>query len=122
MPDVNALKDWHSRYLAEHAQAIGADLRQLQELAAARVELLRGPDVELAFLALAVGVLAGGEGKRMGGLKPDRIFHGELEGFFLSDEEILELTYITAMYEMHATISRALRPSAYGCLARMIDA
>lgn len=27
----------------------------------------------------------------------------------LPDEEILELTYITAMYEMHATISRALR-------------
>jgi len=27
----------------------------------------------------------------------------------LSDEEILELTYITAMYEMHATMSRALR-------------
>lgn len=27
----------------------------------------------------------------------------------LTDEEILELTYITAMYEMHATISRALR-------------
>jgi alkylhydroperoxidase family enzyme len=27
----------------------------------------------------------------------------------LSDEEILELTYITAMYEMHATITRALR-------------
>jgi alkylhydroperoxidase family enzyme len=27
----------------------------------------------------------------------------------LSDEEILELTYITCMYEMHATICRALR-------------
>jgi alkylhydroperoxidase family enzyme len=27
----------------------------------------------------------------------------------LSDEEILEFTYITAMYEMHATMSRALR-------------
>jgi hypothetical protein len=27
----------------------------------------------------------------------------------LSDEEILELTYITAMYEMHATMTRALR-------------
>jgi alkylhydroperoxidase family enzyme len=27
----------------------------------------------------------------------------------LCDEEILELTYITAMYEMHATMSRALR-------------
>ena len=27
----------------------------------------------------------------------------------LSDEEILELTYITALYEMHATMTRALR-------------
>jgi alkylhydroperoxidase family enzyme len=27
----------------------------------------------------------------------------------LSDEEILELTYITAMYDMHAVMSRALR-------------
>ncbi|MEP5763530.1 MAG: carboxymuconolactone decarboxylase family protein [Halieaceae bacterium] len=27
----------------------------------------------------------------------------------LSDEEILELTYVTALYEMHATMSRALR-------------
>ncbi len=27
----------------------------------------------------------------------------------LSDEEILEFTYITALYEMHATMSRALR-------------
>ena len=28
---------------------------------------------------------------------------------FLSDEEILELTYITALYDMHAVMSRALR-------------
>ena len=27
----------------------------------------------------------------------------------LSDEAILELTYITCMYEMHATMTRALR-------------
>jgi len=27
----------------------------------------------------------------------------------LSDEEILELTYTTATYDMHATMSRALR-------------
>jgi alkylhydroperoxidase family enzyme len=27
----------------------------------------------------------------------------------LSDEEILELTYVTCLYEMHATMSRALR-------------
>ena len=28
---------------------------------------------------------------------------------FWSDEEILEFTYSTCMYEMHATIARALR-------------
>ena len=28
---------------------------------------------------------------------------------FLSDHEILELTYITCMYDMHAVMSRALR-------------
>ncbi|MBU6227828.1 MAG: carboxymuconolactone decarboxylase family protein, partial [Acidobacteria bacterium] len=27
----------------------------------------------------------------------------------LSDEQVLELTYITAMYDMHAVMSRALR-------------
>ena len=27
----------------------------------------------------------------------------------MSDEQILELTYITALYEMHAVMSRALR-------------
>lgn len=27
----------------------------------------------------------------------------------LGDEEILELTYVTALYEMHATMCRALR-------------
>ena len=38
---------------------------------------------------------------------PDSLF-AELKSH-LSDEEILELTYITAMYEMHAIITRALR-------------
>jgi len=42
-----------------------------------------------------------------GGRVPDDLF-ATLRGH-LSDEEILELTYITAMYEMHATICRALR-------------
>lgn len=42
-----------------------------------------------------------------GGRVPDAIFDALKE--HLSDEEILELTYITAMYEMHATMSRALR-------------
>ena len=42
-----------------------------------------------------------------GGRVPDGLFARLKE--FLSDEEILELTYITGLYEMHATICRALR-------------
>lgn len=42
-----------------------------------------------------------------GGRVPDAVF--ETLRNHLDDEEILELTYITAMYEMHATICRALR-------------
>ena len=38
---------------------------------------------------------------------PDAVF-AKLQGF-LSDEEILELSFITGMYAMHAMISRALR-------------
>ena len=42
-----------------------------------------------------------------GGRTPDAVF-AKLKSF-LSDEEILELTYITALYEMHAIMCRALR-------------
>jgi len=42
-----------------------------------------------------------------GGRTPDALF-AELERH-LSHEEILELTYITCLYEMHATMCRALR-------------
>lgn len=41
------------------------------------------------------------------GRVPDALFDQLCER--LSDEEILELTYITAMYEMHALITKALR-------------
>lgn len=43
----------------------------------------------------------------MGGRVPEEIF-SEMKKY-LSDEEILEFTYITTTYEMHATMSRALR-------------
>ena len=43
----------------------------------------------------------------MGGRVPEEIFT-EMKKH-LSDEEILEFTYITMTYEMHATMSRALR-------------
>ncbi len=46
--------------------------------------------------------LVGGNGR-----VPDALFAQLREE--LSDEEILELTYVTCMYEMHAIMSRALR-------------
>ncbi len=42
-----------------------------------------------------------------GGRTPDGLFEALQE--HLTDEEILEFTYITCMYEMHATMCRALR-------------
>ena len=42
-----------------------------------------------------------------GGRVPDALFDALREN--LSDEEILELTYITCTYDMHATMSKALR-------------
>ena len=42
-----------------------------------------------------------------GGRVPDAVFDALRSG--LGDEEILELTYITCTYDMHATMSRALR-------------
>jgi alkylhydroperoxidase family enzyme len=42
-----------------------------------------------------------------GGRTPDGVF-AALKSF-LSDEEILELTYITALYDMHAVMTKALR-------------
>jgi alkylhydroperoxidase family enzyme len=42
-----------------------------------------------------------------GGRTPDGVFEALRAG--LSDAEILELTYVTCTYEMHATICRALR-------------
>lgn len=56
---------------------------------------------ERAVLAYADGLVLDG------GRIADGVF-AALKGF-LSDEQILELTYITCLYEMHATMSRALR-------------
>ena len=44
---------------------------------------------------------------RDGGRVPDALFD-QLRGF-LSDEQILEFTYVTMTYELHATMCRALR-------------
>ncbi|MEZ5244169.1 MAG: carboxymuconolactone decarboxylase family protein [Acidimicrobiales bacterium] len=57
--------------------------------------------VERAVLAYADALVL------QGGRVPDAVFDALRQD--LSDEEILELTYITCTYDMHATMSRALR-------------
>lgn len=56
---------------------------------------------ERAVLAYTDGLVADG------GRVADGVFDALKK--FLSDKEILELTYITALYDMHAVITRALR-------------
>ncbi|HUP87427.1 MAG TPA: carboxymuconolactone decarboxylase family protein [Acidimicrobiales bacterium] len=58
-------------------------------------------DEERAVLAYTDGLV--GENGRV----PDGVFAALQQ--HLDDEQILELTYITALYEMHAIMSRALR-------------
>ena len=58
-------------------------------------------EVERVVLAYT-DALVGGDGR-----VPEDLFDQLRQ--HLSDEQILELTYVTAMYEMHAIICRALR-------------
>lgn len=58
-------------------------------------------ELERAVLAYTDGLVLDG------GRVPDGVF--EVLREHLGDPEILQLTYITAMYDMHATICRALR-------------
>ncbi|AKE91425.1 MULTISPECIES: carboxymuconolactone decarboxylase family protein [Rhodococcus] len=61
----------------------------------------RFSELERAVLAYTDGLVLGG------GRVPDEVF--ALLRAHLSDQEIMELTYITCMYDMHATICRALK-------------
>ncbi|MFE4503187.1 carboxymuconolactone decarboxylase family protein [Rhodococcus sp. NPDC056743] len=58
-------------------------------------------DIERAVLAYTDGLVYDG------GRVPDEVFSA-LKAH-LSDKQIMELTYITCMYDMHATICRALK-------------
>lgn len=81
-------------------RALGMDEAKIAAIAAWQVADCWSP-LERAVLAYTDAlVLAGGR-------VPDGVF-ATLKAH-LSDEQILELTYITCLYEMHATMSRALR-------------
>ncbi len=81
-------------------RAIGIPEEKIAAIPAWQVAECFGP-VERALLAYTDALVYDG------GRVADDVF-AALQSH-LSDEEILEFTYITALYEMHATMSRALR-------------
>ncbi len=64
--------------------------------------------VATVFSAAERAVLAYADALVNEGGRVSNILFEELK-VYLNDEEILELTYITTLYDMHATISKALR-------------
>lgn len=73
-----------------------------------KIESIRGWSVATCYSPIERAVLAYADALVIeGGRVPDAVFEAlRLE---LDDTEILELTYVTCLYEMHATMSRALR-------------
>jgi alkylhydroperoxidase family enzyme len=82
------------------ARAVGFSEEQIQAIPAWSVADCFSP-IERAVLAYTDCLVL------EGGRVPDGVFEALRKE--LSDTEILELTYITCTYDMHATMSRALR-------------
>jgi alkylhydroperoxidase family enzyme len=81
-------------------RAAGLEEEKIQAIPAWQVSTVFSP-VERAVLALTDAIVLDG------GRVADDVFSQLRE--HLTDEAILELSYITTMYEMHATLSRLLR-------------
>jgi alkylhydroperoxidase family enzyme len=82
------------------ARSVGLSEEQIGAIPAWGVAECFSP-LERAVLAYADGLVLDG------GRVPDGVFDALRAG--LSEEEILELTYVVCLYEMHATMCRALR-------------
>jgi alkylhydroperoxidase family enzyme len=88
---------------SQHCKACrsaGLDEEKIEAIPAWEVATCFSP-VERAVLAYTDALVL------QGGRVAEGVFAALRE--HLSDEEILEFTYVTCMYEMHATMSRALR-------------
>jgi alkylhydroperoxidase family enzyme len=82
------------------ARAVGLSEEQIRAIKGWSVATCYSP-LERAVLAYTDCLVL------QGGRVPDDVFDALREG--LGDVEILELTYVTCMYDMHAVMSRALR-------------
>jgi alkylhydroperoxidase family enzyme len=84
----------------KQARQLGMDEAKIAAVPAWSVADVYSP-VERAVLAYADGLVLGG------GRVPDDVFAALRS--HLSDEQVLELTYTTCLYDMHAVMARALR-------------
>lgn len=93
-----------SRFVySQHVKAcreVGLPEEKIQAIRAWSVADVYSP-IERAVLAYTDALVL------QGGRVPDEVFDALRDG--LSEEEILELTYIVCTYDMHATLSKALR-------------
>ncbi len=77
-------------------------------IAEEKIAAIPGWEVSNLFTPIERAVLAYTDALVLGGGRVDDALFAALKAE-LTDEQILELTYITCMYEMHATMCRALR-------------
>ncbi|MGI8791866.1 MAG: carboxymuconolactone decarboxylase family protein [Acidimicrobiales bacterium] len=109
-PQLRELGQTRTGWLRSSAFVFSQHCKSMRDVGFTDEQVTAIPSCEVAdcFDAAERAVLAytdalvGGDGR-----VPDGVFAALQE--HLSDVEILELTYITAMYEMHAIMSRALR-------------
>jgi len=73
-----------------------------------KIAAIPGWEVSTLFAPIERAVLAYTDALVLGGGRVDDALFAALQAE-LTDEQILELTYITCMYDMHATMCRALR-------------
>ena len=109
-PELRELGQTRAGWLVGSQFVFSQHCKQMRSLGMADEKIAAIPSWQISdlFSPLERAVLAYTDGLvHDGGRVPDEVF-AALQAE-LSDSEILELTYITCMYDMHATMCRALK-------------
>lgn len=109
-PTLRELGQCRAGYACGSQFVFSQHCKQMRSLGAPEEKIAAIPhwQISTCFSELERAVLAYTDGLVLdGGRVPDEVF--AVLRANLSDPEILQLTYITALYDMHATMCRALR-------------
>lgn len=109
-PQLRELGQSRAGYARGSQFVFSQHCKQMRSLGVAEEKIAALPHWQIAdcFSVLERAILAYTDGLVYdGGRVPDQIV--DVLRAHLSDPEVLELTYITCMYDMHATMCRALR-------------